>query len=197
MTTAIAMQHEYKALAALRAKSAPEGFLQPERFGYDFRGWISPYTKGACKPNGIAVVLQDWASEDGLIGQLNPRIAALGRDPDRITNRRLEALLRNVFGISLDNVYATNVFPFVKPGRMSAGLSQKLVNETAQKFTAPELAIAKPRVVLALGKVAQRALQSALVPCVNLPHPAARRLDLAAHEQIWRTALSKVNHDDA
>ncbi len=185
------MSTTYAELAALRVRSVPEGFLQPESFGYNFRNWISPYTKGACQPNGIAVVLQDWASESGLLGQHDPRITALGRDPDRITNQRLEALLQIVLGTSLCNVYATNVFPFVKPGAMSSSISQALVNRTAQTFTAPELAIANPKLILALGKMAQRALQKAQVDCVNLPHPAARRLDLAAHETIWRNALER------
>ncbi len=184
------MTHTYKELAALRVRSTPRGFLQPESFGYNFRDWVSPYTKGACKPHGIAIVLQDWASEGGLLGPRNPRIEALGRDPDRITNQRLEALLSTIFGTSLREVYATNVFPFVKPGGMSASIPQALVYRTAQTFTVPELTIARPTMVLALGKLAQRALHKAGIACVDLPHPAARRLDLAGHERIWRSALN-------
>ena len=185
----------YAELADLRVRSAPDGFLQPECFGYNFHDWISPYTKGACKPCGIAVVLQDWASESELVGPCDTRIALLGRDPDRITNRRLEALLVAVLGTSLSDVYATNVFPFVKPGTMSASIPQELVNRTAQTFTVPELAIANPTLVLALGKVAQRALHKAQVRCIDLPHPAARRLDLAGHERIWRSALASKQND--
>lgn len=184
------MSSAYKNLAALRARSAPEGFLQPESFGYDFRDWVSPYTKGACRPGGIAIVLQDWASESGLLGPRDPRIEALGRDPDRITNQRLEVLLSSVFGTSLNDVYATNVFPFVKPGTMSASIPQALVYSSAKTFTAEELMIAKPKLVLALGKVAQRAMHKVGIACLNLPHPAARRLDLSGHERIWRNALS-------
>lgn len=183
------MFRSYKCLAAERARSAPAGFLQPEAFGYDFRDWVSPYTKDACRPGAIAFVLQDWASASGLQGPLDPRIQELGRDPDRITNRRLEALLSDVLGTSLCEVYATNVFPYVKPGTMSAAIPQAVVNSTAQAFTAKELALAKPKLVLALGKVAQRALSTAGIDCVNLPHPAARRLDTADQARIWRSAI--------
>jgi hypothetical protein len=39
------------------------GYKQPEEFGYDFKDWVSPYTKTAHALDGIAVVLQDWSSE--------------------------------------------------------------------------------------------------------------------------------------
>ena len=128
----------------------------------------------------------------GLLGPRDPRVETLGRNPDRITNQRLEALLSSVFELSLADVYATNVFPFVKPGAMSASIPQALVYSSARTFTAVELVIAKPKLVLALGKVAQRAMHEIGRPCLNLPHPAARRLDLLGHEQAWRNALSKA-----
>jgi restriction system protein len=181
----------YEKLAAVRLQRVPDGYCQPENFGYDFRGWVSPYTKGAHKCGGIAIVLQDWASADFLAAAHDPRIAALGRDPDRITNSRLEQLLRNVLGLELSAVYATNVFPFVKPCGMSAPIPQRLANRTALEFTKPELDLARPAQVLALGRVAQRALRSVEVRCVDLPHPAARRLDLGDHERIWCQALSR------
>ena len=75
---------------------------------------------------------------------------------------------------------------------MSASIPQALVYSSARTFTAVELAIAEPKLVLALGKVAQRAMHEIGIPCLNLPHPAARRLDLLGHKQAWRNALSKA-----
>lgn len=185
------MPSSYKKLAALRVNSVPDGYFQPESFGYDFKDWVSPYTKGACKLGGIAIVLQDWASESGLI-PYNPSIQTLGHDPERITNQRLKDLLRNVLKTSLVETYATNIFPFVKRGTMSASLPQKLVNDTALTFTSKELAIANPKLVLALGKVAQRALSRIGIACVNLPHPAARGLKLSYLERVWHKAIETV-----
>ena len=62
---------------------------------------------------GFAFVLQDWASEEGLRA-CDPDVQAYG--PGLLTNRRLEALLAQVLGISVTEVYVTNAFPFVKQG---------------------------------------------------------------------------------
>lgn len=180
----------YMELAAQRVASAPSGYKQPEDFGYDFRDWVSPYTKGACKRGGIALVLQDWASEDGLLQNPHPQIPDLGRNPSIRTNDVLQAVLKRVFGLHLSDVYATNVFPFVKPGGMSSPVPQRLVNSTALQFTARELQFASPSIVLALGVVAHVALQNAGISCVKLPHPAARIGTVDAHERLWRAALA-------
>ena len=180
------MPPEYQTLAAVRARSS---FAQPEAFGYDFRDWVSPYTKGAHCLHGIAIVLQDWASAEWLRKVHRPEVQELGRDPTLRTNTRLEALLRKVLGIGLSEVYATNAFPFVKPGGMSAPLAQSVVDATVAEYTAHELRIASPRLVLAFGKLAANALQKSGIHHVNLPHPAARIGALAAHEREWRNRL--------
>jgi hypothetical protein len=83
----------------------------PEDFGYDFRDWVSPYTKTACRLGSVAVVLQDWASADGLRAGPDPEVQEYGRTRGLRTNRMLEALLGRVFGLTLAEVYATNAFP--------------------------------------------------------------------------------------
>lgn len=183
------MPKAYLTLARKRAASTCCPYKQPEAFGYDFREWVSPYTKGAHKLGGIALVLQDWASEDGLSGPKNCEIQAYGRTPGLRTNRNLEQLLERVFRLSLADVYATNAFPFVKPGSMSGPLRRADVNAIAKCFLFWELNIAKPKVVLALGAVAYAALHHVGISCVRLPHPAARIGGIDKHEQDWRTAL--------
>ena len=165
--------------------------MQPEQFGYDFQDWISPYTKGACTTGGLAIVLQDWASEDALAAGFNECIAALGRDPTRHTNRALERLLFEGLGTRLVDNYATNVFPYVKPGKMSAAVPQFLVNEMVKRFTVHEIRLAKPMIVLALGKVAQAALRYAGVKCVCLPHPAARIGGFQVHLRAWQDGFGQ------
>jgi hypothetical protein len=190
MLTSTAISTEYLALAEERVAAQCSPHRQPEDFGYDFRTWVSPYTKGAHKFGGLALVLQDWASADGLSGQLNPEIQRHGRTPTLLTNVRLEQLLNRVLGVSLVDVYATNAFPFVKAGGMSAGLRSCDVRKAARQFAVRELELVKPTAVLALGAVAHLALHQCGVSSIRLPHPAARIGGLSKHEAAWRTALS-------
>ena len=68
------MPPRYLELAKKRADAKCPRHKQVEEFGYDFREWVSPFTKGACRLGGIALVLQDWASSEKLAGQVDPDI---------------------------------------------------------------------------------------------------------------------------
>ncbi len=183
------MPRAYLALAEERAAERCAPYRQPESFGYNFRTWVSPYTKGAHCLGGYAIVLQDWASSEGLAGGPDPSVQQHGRTVTLRTNQVLEAMLANVLHVTLPQVYATNAFPFIKTGPMSARIPANDVLCAVRKFTCRELEIAEPKLVLALGKVAFVALSAAGVPCVRLPHPAARIGSLVAHESAWRNAL--------
>jgi hypothetical protein len=182
------MPSGYLKLALKRATAQCAPYKQVEAFGYDFSMWVSPYTKGAHAFGGFALVLQDWASEDRLAGTPDPLIRQFGRAPLLLTNVRLEQLLCRVLGLGLSEVYATNAFPFVKPGRMSSALKKRDVECAVRTFTVKEIRISKAKTVLALGRVAYDALRANGVECVRLPHPAAR-MGLSAHEDEWRSAL--------
>jgi restriction system protein len=78
-------------------------YKQPEDYGYDFRGFVSPYTKSAGNTNAdIFLTLQDWASHDALTQAVDPDIQRYGHDPKRVTNKRLKELLMRVFGVRLN-----------------------------------------------------------------------------------------------
>ena len=96
----MSLPKEYRDLAKLRVETRWPDYQQPEDFGYDFRDWVSPYTKTACRLGSVAVVLQDWASADGLRGGPDADIQQYGRTPRLRTNRMLDSLLRRVFGLS-------------------------------------------------------------------------------------------------
>jgi restriction system protein len=177
----------YLELARARAARCSLPYKQPEDFRYDFRAWVSPYTKGAHAYNGIAVVLQDWASTDGLSGKHNSEIQRLGRNPELLTNRRLEKLLHRHFNRTLAQTYATNVFPWVKPGGMSAPVPIGHALAAAEQFAAKELRLAQPLITLALGRVAAEVLGRLGVHCIALPHPAARISGAEAHA-AWASA---------
>lgn len=188
-TTISGMQPAYIKLAAKRSSKAWPPYLQPEDFGYDFREWVSPYTKTAHATGGIALVLQDWASVDGLKKGFDPEIQRHGRIPGLLTNRRLDETLRRVFDLQISETYVTNAFPFIKPGGMSAAIPTRDVVDAIRRFTKLELSLARPTVVFALGSLTHRSLSRAGVDSVHVPHPAARGLSLDAHERAWQVAI--------
>ena len=49
------------------------------------------------------------------------------------------------------NTYATNLFPFVKPGPMNASIPSKDLLKAALQFTLPMINIIQPKVVICLG----------------------------------------------
>jgi uracil-DNA glycosylase len=178
------MPDAYLRLAKERASRCPDPYRQPEDFGYQFGEWVSPYTKGAHRFGGIALVLQDWASSCGLSGPHDPRIQYLGRDPSLLTNRVLEHLLWRSFRVRLVETYATNIFPWVKPGGMSARIPMSDALHAAKLFAAKELELVQPSKVLALGRLPAMLLRRLGISCVRLPHPAAR-ISTAAKVEVW------------
>lgn len=190
------MPNGYQALATQRVQAKWPGYSQPEEFGYDFREWVSPYTKSAHALGGVAIVLQDWASADRLSSGVEPAIQQHGRDPELLTNRRLDTLLHRVFNLTIDQVYVTNAFPFVKPGEMSGPVPTSDLFKSVVTFTSPELELVRPTMVLALGKLPSEALMRAGVRAIALPHPAARIGSIDAHEAHWRRALNRAGRND-
>ena len=178
----------YLDLAHKRASTCFPGYKQPEEFGYDFKDWVSPYTKTAHAFDGIAVVLQDWSSEDKLSQGVIPAVQKYGRDPDLKTNKILDRLLREVLNLSVEQTYATNVFPYIKPGDISKPIPFPDVTRAAREFAVPELRLARPSRILALGKMASTALREVGVECIALPHPAAR-MSISAQVEAWRREL--------
>jgi len=57
--------------------------------------------------------------------------------------------------------YCTNLFPFVKPGGMSAQIPMSDLTKAATDFALPQIAIVKPRLVICLGLVTFTAMQLA------------------------------------
>ncbi|MEL6950997.1 MAG: hypothetical protein AAGM16_12885 [Pseudomonadota bacterium] len=124
---------------------------------------VSPYTKGACNVDApVFVLLQDWVSEDFLSTGDNENLKTLGREPSLPTNKNLEALLQVHFGMDVHQVYATNLFPFVKPAGMSANIPAKDLRRAAQEFALPQIEIVSPRLVVTLGVKTFNALRSVL-----------------------------------
>jgi uracil-DNA glycosylase len=117
--------------------------------------FVSPYTRGACNVDAeVMILLQDWSCDDVLSGPyLNAR-CTIGHDPSRSTNKRLKDLLQRHFGLELKDVYATNVFPFVKLGAMNRSIAMGDLARAAREFALPQIEIVGPRLAVCLGKAA-------------------------------------------
>ena len=119
---------------------------------------VSPYTKGADNVNAeIFVLLQDWGSDDEMslpVVDFEKQKFELryGRTPGQYPNEHLEELLHKYFSIALDQTYATNLFPYIKAGEVSAKISDKDLRCAAKKFALPQIAIVQPKLVICCGK---------------------------------------------
>ncbi len=123
---------------------------------------VSPYTKTAGNVDAdVMVMLQDWSSDESLRGPLDPGAQSLGYTPTLPTNARLEQLLTITFGLCLSEVYGTNLFPFVKAGRMSSHIPKRDLIKAAEQFALPQVETVSPCVVICLGLVTFDALRIA------------------------------------
>ena len=142
----------------------PNGFQQVGDFHggvYDSFGHVSPWTKSACNVDSpIMVVAQDWSSTEALASP--PKDINLGYDPDLPTNKNLQRLLKDFFGLSFNDIYATNLFVFVKPGRLSARIPNKLLEYSAENYTLSEIQIVSPKVVICLGSITYKTLEKVI-----------------------------------
>ena len=97
------------------------------------------------------LVLQDWASHDGLTARgVDPDIQRLGHDPTITTNKRLKSLLHRHLDLRLEDTYGTNPFVFIKPGGMSGNIPIADIRRSVAEFTVREVELVRPSVILAL-----------------------------------------------
>jgi len=99
----------------------------------------------------VLIVLQDWCSSDSFNEEVCQETLGLGHTPSVRTNINLKALLAEHLGLKLQDTYATNLFPFVKPGAMNAKIPARDLLKSAHDFTLPMIEIIQPRIVICLG----------------------------------------------
>jgi len=122
--------------------------------------YVSPYTKSASNADSsVFVVLQDWSSHNWLIGPLDHVVQRLGYSPSLPTNINLKQLLKSHLGVELIEVFATNLFPFVKSGNLNANIPANLMLKAATEFCIPQIEIVKPKIVVCMGTTAFNAIR--------------------------------------
>lgn len=131
--------------------------------------FVSPRTKSACNLDAdLMIVGQDWVSEPFLRAR-SEVLQRLGHDPRLPTNKNLQRLLREQFGMAFADTYATNVFTFVKAGDMSAPVPMPDLADCARRFLLPQIEIVRPRMAICLGQATFNSVRRALrVPPLSL-----------------------------
>jgi hypothetical protein len=124
--------------------------------------FVSPYTRSAQNVDAqLMNLLQDWSCDEVLSDDFLLERVTIGHDPRRVTNKGLQDLLQRHFGLELKDVYATNVFPFVKLGAMNASIPIRDLVRAAREFALPQIEIVEPRLAVSLGKAAFDAVAAA------------------------------------
>jgi uracil-DNA glycosylase len=115
--------------------------------------FVSPYTKTACNVDSwILIILQDWSSEKSLSKKFSQETADLGFTPNLPTNKNLRDIIKDVFLLSVNQIFITNAFPFIKPGWMQQSISQPDIDCNFITFCIPQIHIVKPKLVVCCGK---------------------------------------------
>jgi uracil-DNA glycosylase len=185
-------RRELAQLARLRRESRWDGYgcIGDYHGGVYECEFVSPYTKSAGNVDAeIMVLLQDWASADALSAPVDQDRVVFGLDPRRATNTRLQDLLRRHFDMEMHNVYATNLFPFVKPGAMNAKIRSADLRRAAREFALPQVRIVRPLLAVCLGKDTYNAIAVAAghPSAETVARAVARPLDLG-ETRVWCSA---------
>lgn len=127
------------------------------------RDFVSPYTAAAGNVDAaVMILLQDWSSDKRLRGPLDVETAEKGFTPSLPTNKNLQRLLQEHFDLPLDRTYATNLFPFIKPGALNAPIPVRDLTRAAREFAIPQMEIVAPRLAICLGLVTFNAVRRGL-----------------------------------
>lgn len=137
---------------------------------------VSPYTKSADNVDSpVFLLLQDWSSHAFLSARLNREVKRLGMAPRLPTNRNLAELLSTHFDMRLQDTYATNLFPFIKPGNLTRPLPIRDLVRAAKRFALPQVRIVRPKLVVCFGLATFNAFRAACGrgPCTSLEQAIA------------------------
>jgi uracil-DNA glycosylase len=151
---------------------------------------VVPWTISAFNVDAdLMLIAQDWSSDEFLM-KLNEADRAiqkaLGQVPRLDTNKNLAKKVLPWFGLTFADTYATDVFAFVKRGSMTARISVPDLVRCATRYTLPQIAIVRPKMVLCLGSGTFNAVRRAVLEQdANAPSAAVRkRLRLSESWQI-------------
>jgi len=147
-------ENELKKLGEKRQKYKMEGYNNLSFYHngvYDCK-FVSPYTKYAGNVDSeILFFLQDWSSDNSLSGKIDQDSITYGHSRHVRTNINLKELVLKHLNKSLNDFYVSNVFPFIKKGKMNSQIPIKDIKHTCNEFALPQIYIIKPLLVICLG----------------------------------------------
>lgn len=150
--------------------------------------YVSPYSKSAHNVDAsVFVLLQDWSSHDWLSTPVDEDVRIHGLLPKLRTNKTLRRLLLERFDVALQDTYATNLFPFIKFGGLSAVIPTSALVRAAKEFAIPQIEIVRPALVICLGISTFNAVRRSLVlrACKNIDDALDCPIQLSESTQIW------------
>jgi uracil-DNA glycosylase len=102
-------------------------------------------------------------------------------------------LLRSHFGVELADVYATNLFPFIKKGGINSSIPMRDLVRAAKDFALPQMRIVQPKLIVCLGLNTFNAIR------IACGHKPAQRMNEAiaspfTHEEsrLWCQAHTRA-----
>lgn len=170
---------------------------------------VVPWTISASNVDAdLMLIAQDWASEDFLTGLSEDERQvqrALGQFPALPTNQNIRSLLQEHMGLSFSDTYATDVFPFVKPGKMDARIPFRDLVRSAATYSLPQIEIVRPKMVLCLGSASFNAVRCAIINTRAskridrkwMPLANSWRLEHPLHTEHLRIPVFGVAHPGA
>lgn len=163
-----------KALGAKRQAETFEGYSRkyPRIGDYHKRAyeteWVSPFTKSAHNvETPLFLVLHDWWADQGgwpISGAFDSDSATLGYGRTAPTNVRLKKLLAETYGKNFQDVFITNLWPFVRP--RDGDPSQRDYDRAFQDYCWRQVQIVSPPLVVCFGDKVWRTF------CRNLDGPS-------------------------
>lgn len=161
-----------KSIAVSCKRACPSGFSNVSEFQngiFEHADFLTPWTVGAKNFDAdLMLVAQDWASSSWLDNPANAKYGELGRDPTLVTNKNIENYLE-LFSLTFGDTYATNAFPYIKSGNLSAKIKNHYFRKAVVDFLVPQMDVIRPKMVICLGSLVYnelrryRALRPALI----------------------------------
>jgi len=109
------------------------------------------------------------------------------------SNGTLFALLQNFLNLEFKDTYATNLFPFIKQGSMSARISSGDMRMAARTFTLPIIKILEPKIAIALGRQTYECISK---EARKLAEVEGKHFDIV-HDNLSRTRVFHQPHPAA
>jgi len=152
---------ELKKIALKRKNSIYIGYENIPEI-YDKEDYVTPYTKSAHNINTeIIIILQDWSS-DSIKRRIDYDAIDFGYTRKLQTNVNLKQFLKSIFNKDFEDIYITNLFPYLKKGSMSSRIPFNDLVRAAIDFCIPQIEIIKPKLVICLGLNTYNAINYAL-----------------------------------